>query len=138
MGTLTCIGESLWNGSDCVDVASNHNVMVMDRALVVCHADHGQCERPDGGGVTGNLDRLESKVGALNGAVTRGFETLGTAVGSVGTNVNRGFERVEGEFNYVNRHMDRHRRQIIGRVTGEDVPEEHVHEGLDNEEETGR
>ena len=111
---LRCVASHYWRWFDChVYEGEGYDVLVMDRALVVCHADEGQCKAGGDGPVT---DDLEGRLTALGHTVTGGFTDLGGSVDRVRGDLDLGFSQVSRELEDVGDHLDRHRDQIVARV----------------------
>ena len=120
--TLSCVASSTFLGlGDCERrSARGYKVLVMDRALVVCHAKKGQCELA--GGETNDTSKVERGLTELSRQVSDGF----TASGNHVDQVRREFHsRLDGEFADVREHLDRHRGQIIGKLAGGESEAEH-------------
>lgn len=98
IGKGTCVGGS----------GPSHLVLVMDRALVVCHAKMGECEvvDPDGKGNSGEaLGPLTDRLTALAGTVT-----------AVERRSRDHDERLDAVLRDVEEHMHRHLGIVLTRI----------------------
>ncbi len=85
-------------------------VLVLDRALVVCHAAGEACTNQKRRDLLGSNDDWNADVARELEGVARSGELLGQEA--------RLKERLEEKFSAVDKHLNRHRRQIVERIDG--------------------
>ena len=116
--TLGCVASAFW-GLDCDrEDRTNYSVVVMDRALVVCHALGNECEdirrsQTDEETVD-ELKGLNDEISVLDRTMKHGFEDMRARVDGISHDQSRGFDNVDLKFSTMDVHMDRHYATIMG------------------------
>ena len=99
-----------------------HDVIIMDRALVVCHAKGTICENlpvrttSEGKVPDEAIQRIEDGMKGLDAKMDGGIETVREDVAGLANKFGLGLEEVDKEFDEVCRHLDRHQQQIVEAV----------------------
>lgn len=109
-----------WSNADSESARpQDSDVIVMDRALVVCHARGEICSKLPMRGTTtaGESDetvmRIEERLTSLDNSVDSGFRKVVQDVKELDENIGLGFQSVDAEFDEVCKHLDRHQSQIM-------------------------
>lgn len=104
---LDCVASSFGLSNEPCDGGTrpNHRVLVMDRALVVCHAKMSECQKPSADDTGTRLD-----------AIREDLASVGASMTVLNAWSRRHQEDVRDRFISVNSHVNRHRNQILKEI----------------------